>query len=620
MEARKNPFLEWALFYALERHWPVFPVKPWKKKPPLTPNGLNDATLDEAQIRKWWDKTPNANVAVRTGVENFVLDRDGTSENTYALLVQQHGRFTNTLQATTPNKGIHDFYRYKPGNGIKIGTHAPARKDWPGIDVRGEGGYVLVHPSIIVNKQGKRVRYEWDSAKEFPEEEALSAAPSWLIDAIREREESSEKPNHNGNGHFILPDKIRHSNGVHEQHDVLCQYIGQLISRHLSKEEVYELAWHANITRCEKPGPEEEIHQYVDSLWKKDQKKVKANSTPLAQKRELVLPEPLMVGDILDAKVKRPEALVDQLMPRYGLTMITGAQRSGKTIFASQLAISLATNQALFQNYRLNTHGPVIFIERDDPGATASFQDMYIRAKVPREAIIAHYPKDRIPCLLGHAFLEWLDIIVPKLGAVLVVLDSYTALRPERQGRSDVVKVDTQEVGELDELAKRREYAILMLHHESITTRSNANLDCFDRAAGTYGLGAATECQIAITRYPKLGIDAFERLLRFRSRHMREHQLTLRYNPSTGIYEHVVDGAASLYYESIQTIQQHVRTPEFTADELKEPLGISRSQAFVWITKFLAAGLVWKLKNGSYRFAPHIERLNVIPPVTYKEQ
>ena len=60
---KTNPFLQAALFYALRLGWPVFPVKPRDKKPPLTPNGCLDASTDERQIREWWRKWPNANVA-----------------------------------------------------------------------------------------------------------------------------------------------------------------------------------------------------------------------------------------------------------------------------------------------------------------------------------------------------------------------------------------------------------------------------------------------------------------------------------------------------------------------------------------------------------------------------
>ena len=52
----KNRFLEAALFYARRLGWPVLPVKPGQKAPPLTKNGSLDASTDEKQIYLWWER------------------------------------------------------------------------------------------------------------------------------------------------------------------------------------------------------------------------------------------------------------------------------------------------------------------------------------------------------------------------------------------------------------------------------------------------------------------------------------------------------------------------------------------------------------------------------------
>ena len=43
--------LDAALFYALERGWPVLPVRP-RGKAPLTQHGVKDATTEESVIQK----------------------------------------------------------------------------------------------------------------------------------------------------------------------------------------------------------------------------------------------------------------------------------------------------------------------------------------------------------------------------------------------------------------------------------------------------------------------------------------------------------------------------------------------------------------------------------------
>ena len=57
-----SELLDAALEYA-RRGWHVFPCKPNKK--PRTANGLSEASCDEAQIRAWWKRWPEALVTGR---------------------------------------------------------------------------------------------------------------------------------------------------------------------------------------------------------------------------------------------------------------------------------------------------------------------------------------------------------------------------------------------------------------------------------------------------------------------------------------------------------------------------------------------------------------------------
>src|SRR3989442_11083658 len=67
--------LDAALDY-VARGWPVLPVKPGGKIP-LVAHGLKSATVDDGQVRRWWNRWPHANIGIRTGVAFDVLDVDG---------------------------------------------------------------------------------------------------------------------------------------------------------------------------------------------------------------------------------------------------------------------------------------------------------------------------------------------------------------------------------------------------------------------------------------------------------------------------------------------------------------------------------------------------------------
>jgi hypothetical protein len=155
---------------------PIFPCCP-KSKRPLCVCGFKDATTQEKQIRTWWTRWPDAMIGLPTGAETgvFVLDVD-RDENTdgfaaLASLEKQHGNLPETLRSVTPRGGSHYFFRWH--NGIKNN----AGKLGLGIDVRGEGGYVILPPSR--RDDGKR--YEWaETSASAPVE-----APQWLTELCR---------------------------------------------------------------------------------------------------------------------------------------------------------------------------------------------------------------------------------------------------------------------------------------------------------------------------------------------------------------------------------------------------------------------------------------------------
>ena len=164
--------LEAALRYAA-RGWPVFPLKP-RGKTPITSNGFQAATTDPAKIAEWWAKHPNANVGVRTGREAsvWVLDMDGPEgAASFAELETEIGALPDTLGQETGGGGYHLFWEWPEG--IEVRNRTNARQ---GIDVRGEGGYVVAPPSIHPSGKG----YEWHLGGR----NTIAAAPQALLDLV----------------------------------------------------------------------------------------------------------------------------------------------------------------------------------------------------------------------------------------------------------------------------------------------------------------------------------------------------------------------------------------------------------------------------------------------------
>ena len=85
-----------------------------KGKHPLYTGWYKNSTADIEQIRKWWRKTPNANIGIPTGEKSgwLVLDVDDGGDETISALEATHGKLPDTVTAVTGRGGRHYVFKY----------------------------------------------------------------------------------------------------------------------------------------------------------------------------------------------------------------------------------------------------------------------------------------------------------------------------------------------------------------------------------------------------------------------------------------------------------------------------------------------------------------------------
>lgn len=149
--------LQAALTYA-RRGRPVFPCDPSNKRPFPGTRGFKDATTDEATICAWWAKYPDAMIGMPTGAASriWVLDIDAPDLFEANCPIE----LPETRRADT-GKGYHLYFEFDPERPV-YNTQRNKNAPWPmprlpGAETRGEGGYVIVPPSL--HPEGRR--YEW---------------------------------------------------------------------------------------------------------------------------------------------------------------------------------------------------------------------------------------------------------------------------------------------------------------------------------------------------------------------------------------------------------------------------------------------------------------------------
>jgi hypothetical protein len=161
-----------ALDYA-RRDWPVFPCRP-NDKIPLVKAWGKTASTDPQQIEAWWRRWPDALIGVPTGERSglVILDIDVKHGKNGFDTLAELGRsiLPDTPIAHTRSGGVHLYFARDPILKIRnsVGEHGLG----PGLDVRGEGGFVVA-------PDGRPGGYWWDPHWNLDTAQ-LMPVPGWL--------------------------------------------------------------------------------------------------------------------------------------------------------------------------------------------------------------------------------------------------------------------------------------------------------------------------------------------------------------------------------------------------------------------------------------------------------
>jgi len=240
--------IDLALHYA-SRRWPVLPLTPGGKVPAISKerggHGCLDATLDRKRIETWWNEYPAANVGIATGRRSGLLVMDVDPRKTTDWLQSVNTlKLPQTFTVRTASGGFHLYFALLADSPISIGADL-----LPGIDWRGNGGYVVGAGSVV-----NGVIYE------IVRSCAIVPAPGALLERILAHRKGARTAARDTSGRMVIPDGRRN--------DQMFRIACALRRFGIELNAIYEALRAVNVDHCEPPLVDAELRAIAASTMR----------------------------------------------------------------------------------------------------------------------------------------------------------------------------------------------------------------------------------------------------------------------------------------------------------------------------------------------------------------
>ncbi len=328
----------------LEKGLSVFPLIPLSKAPAIS-GGFLSATRDQSVVEKWWTKKPSMGVGVPVPDGIIVTDFDALAHEHLSDTVDMS--LPETFYTCTPGKGGGRHFWWRLPIGVVI---EPSVAVMPGMDIRTKGSYVVVPPS----QHPDGGFYAWGDAEwmEKFDLNSLPLCPAWVIEACMNK-------GHTPEGQKEKVSLVKMLQGIEPG----ARYVGlfraacSMRARGFDKDEA-EIILEGIARNSEGQGYKKQpnIKRLLSNVWKRYEGGRKEEYGHM-----------YTLDELMRADLGEPDWFVDDLLAP-GLALVYADEKVGKSMFAANLALSIATRQKAWNHFVVPKARGVLYLDLEqDP-------------------------------------------------------------------------------------------------------------------------------------------------------------------------------------------------------------------------------------------------------------
>lgn len=471
----RSTMTEAAVMYA-EHGLAVFPLEAQGKKP-ATEHGLKDASADPAVVREMFSKRPFSNIGMACGAQSggiIVVDIDIDDEQgkdgsmSLRKWEHEHGEIPDTATTKTGRGGSHYLYRSTGKTRSRIACQE-------GIDIRADGGYIVLPPSIHPNGE----QYEWDyDLDDF----GIVEANQSVIDLMNEGIEPGAE--------FKVPEKIPEG----ERNGTLYKLACSMQARGNGDDAIMAAVEAENRARCSPPLEDDEIRQIVNSALTKP--KGTAPYKGEEPDKEAAPLETYTFTDIMGMDLRPPEFLIDGILPK-GVCLLGAPPKSGKSWMALDIAIQVSSG-GTFLGSRCKRSG-VLYLSLEDSWYRLKERTQKLQHGEPvSDNLYFGIMADKIaPGDKDDGLCRQLEIELEKHPDIeLVIIDTLQLVTPSKQRGDDAYASTYTMLNTIRPFWQDRGIGFLLIHHTRKKTIND--IDPFETFLGSQALTGATDAMYII--------------------------------------------------------------------------------------------------------------------------
>ena len=248
-----------------------------------------------------------------------------------------------TITQVTPSGGEHRFFSLPCGSDVSCS----ADRLGDGLDIRGNGGYVVLPPSRLVSTADYPYsgEYQWIS-DHGPKNISMGQAPEWLIRLIKGLPKNRKE--------VATQCKIKEGS----RNSKLTSLAGAMRRAGLDVKPLNAVLQALNKEICEPLLSSSEVLRIAESVAKYNPENGKETTLPSS-----LLVKPLSLPEFLKQDIESVDYFIPGFLPRQGRLMLSAATNSGKSLFVQNMALAMTTGKMNFLNQAGIKQARVLYLD-----------------------------------------------------------------------------------------------------------------------------------------------------------------------------------------------------------------------------------------------------------------